>query len=367
MEVAVKNKYSDFKIFFKREKMESFLTEKITAPLYVRIKPINLCNHGCFFCAYSTGFRVKDGGEMEHVKTEMHEDMKESDLIPTDKMFEILDDLSAIGVKAITYSGGGEPLMHKDIVQIMRKTLDLDIDLSIITNGQNLVKDRAETLKHAKWVRVSIDYTNPAQFKQFRNVSEKGFDSVISNISKFAKLKNKDCDLGVNFIVHKDNYSNLFDIARILKNSGVENVRFSPMFVPEFYEYHRGIKATVEEELLKIGSLCDDSFKVNSTYKVDSEGQHSIFRSYKRCYAMQIVPVIGADLKVYTCHNKAYDKNGCIGNIKDKKFSELWDSPETHKFMKAFNPKLKCMHECTADNKNIILNNFVNTSPDNFV
>jgi dTDP-4-dehydrorhamnose reductase len=36
---------------------------------------------------------------------------------------------------------------------------------------------------------------------------------------------------------------------------------------------------------------------------------------------MQTVPVIGADLKVYACHNKAYDHTGEIGSLKDKNFN----------------------------------------------
>ena len=115
------NKYSDFKIFHVAGKVNSFLENTITAPIYVRIKPINLCNHGCFFCAYSTGFRVKDGGEEDHIHSGMHEDMKEDDKIPKEKMLEILHDLYKIGVKAITYSGGGEPLMHPDIVEFIVK------------------------------------------------------------------------------------------------------------------------------------------------------------------------------------------------------------------------------------------------------
>jgi len=367
METSLKNKYSDYKIFFKQEKINSFLEGKIIAPPYVRIKPINLCNHGCFFCAYSTGFRVNDGGDLEHIETKMHENMKESDVIPTIKMLEILDDLAEFKVKAITYSGGGEPLMHKDIVLIMKRTLELGLDLSIITNGQNLAKERAEVLANAKWVRISIDYSNSEQFNKFRNVPEKGFNSIISNIKSFSKIKNNDCDLSVNFIVHKNNYSNLLDIAEILKDAGVENIRFSPMYVPDFFDYHKDIKSTVDAELSKISKICNSSFTVNSTYKIEEIGRHSSFRKYSRCYAMEMVPVIGADLNVYTCHNKAYDSNGNIGNIRERKFSEFWSSPETSKFIKDFNPKLKCMHECTADNKNNIINDFINTNPDNFI
>lgn len=361
------NKYSDYKIFNFQNKIDSFKSGDVTSPIYVRIKPINLCNHGCFFCVYSTGFRKTDGGDEEHIISGMHEDMNEADVIPTAKMYEIIDDLASIGTKAITFSGGGEPLMHKDIVPIMQRTLDAGIDLSIITNGQNLVKERAAVLAHAKWVRVSMDYTTPEQMKRFRNVSEKSFASVIKNIEGFSKIKNSDCDLAVNYIVHKDNYKNLFDFTKILKDAGVENVRYSPMYVQDFFEYHSAIAAEVNAELSKVSELIDNSFTVNTTYNITPGSSHSSIRSYKKCYIMETVPVIGADLNVYSCHNKAYDATGCHGSIKDKKFSEFWFSEENKNFISTFNPKMKCMHECSNDRKNIIINEYVGANVDNFV
>lgn len=361
------NKYSDFKIFHFPEKLNSFGAGEVLPPLYVRVKPINLCNHGCFFCVYSTGFRVKDGGEEEHIISGMHEDMKEEDVIPTEKMYEILADFSRMKVRAVTYSGGGEPLMHKDIVPIMQRTLDLGIDLSIITNGQNLAKERAQVLANAKWVRVSMDYTDGAQMKRFRNVPEKSFDSVIRNIENFSKIKNKDCDLAVNYIVHRNNYKNLWGYTNLLKEAGVENVRFSPMYVPDFYEYHQPIVEEVNEQLAKIQTICDEGFTVNSTYNITPGSSHSSVRSYKRCYVMQTVPVVAADLNVYACHNKAYDNTGCIGSIKDKSFKDLWFSKETKQYFEQFNAKTTCMHECSNDRKNILINDFVNASTDNFI
>jgi MoaA/NifB/PqqE/SkfB family radical SAM enzyme len=297
----------------------------------------------------------------------MHEDMREEDVIYTKKMFEILEDLSSIGVKAVTFSGGGEPLMHKDIVQIMQKTLDLSLDLSIITNGQNLAKERASVLRSAKWVRVSMDYSNGEQMKRFRNVPEKSFDSVMKNIGDFSAIKSNDCDLAVNYIVHKNNFLGLYDFTKKLKDLGVENVRFSPMYVENFYDYHSAIASQVDAELDKIASLIDGRFSVNTTYNITPGTSHSKIRSYERCYIMQTVPVIGADLRVYACHNKAYDHSGLIGSIKDTSFKALWFSDATKELMHTFNAKHKCMHECSNDRKNILINSVIDSSTDNFI
>ena len=41
------NRYSDLKIVHFPEKLRSFQEGRITAPIYVRVKPINVCNHAC--------------------------------------------------------------------------------------------------------------------------------------------------------------------------------------------------------------------------------------------------------------------------------------------------------------------------------
>ena len=358
------NKYSDFKIVAFPEKLKSFAEGKITAPIYVRVKPINLCDHSCFFCAYSTGFRK--GDRENHIQSGMHEDMHERDVMPTEKMMEILEDFRDIGVKAVTYSGGGEPLLHRDIVEIMRRTLDYGIDLSIITNGQMLVKRRADVLSHAKWVRVSIDYTNAEQMSASRNVPEKNFQMILDNLAGFARIKDKSCDLAVNYIVHRDNYKGIARFAKVLKGCGVENVRFSPMWIPDFVAYHSPISDAVNDELALAADLVDDSFSMNTTYKIDASA-HSPHRAYHRCFFMQTVPVIGADQVVYACHNKAYDNSGAIGSIKNQRFRNLWFSDEAKEVFDGLDAEKRCRHQCANDHKNILIHQMLDASTDNFV
>lgn len=45
------NKYSDYKIFSFPEKLKLFEELAIAPPLYVRIKPTDRCNNGCYWRA----------------------------------------------------------------------------------------------------------------------------------------------------------------------------------------------------------------------------------------------------------------------------------------------------------------------------
>ncbi len=356
------NKYSAHKIVWFHEKMESFAKGTITAPIYVRVKPTNACNHSCFFCVYKPSFSGM------HELSPDREDSWQGEVaqLKTLKLLELLHDFDTIGVKAVTYSGGGEPLMHPDIVSVMERTLELDIDLSIITNGQALNGARANVLRHAKWVRVSVDYHTAQQMQDHRGVNPRMFKTLLDNLSNFAAEKEKSCNLFVNYIVHKDNCDGLYSAAKLFKEHGVENVRFSPMWIPGFKAYHTAIKDRVEQILQAAQTLRDENFSVNSTYDLDSPA-HQTQRAYRKCYFSQVVPVVAADGNVYACHNKAYDKKGLIGSIADQKFSQLWFSPETKAFFDRLNPAKDCCHQCANDDKNLFIHELLAARGDNFV
>lgn len=361
-----RNKYSDYKILNFPEKIKSFQSGEITAPLYVRIKPTNHCSHACHWCCYSDGTKRDKDRPGQHLQSRMHEDMLENSVMSIEKGLELINDIGDMGVKAVTFSGGGEPLIYPHIVELMKRVLFRGIDLSIITNGQSLSGERANILTNAKWVRVSIDYTSAKEMAESRNVPERFFDDVLRNIQEFSKKK-INCDLGVNFIVTRTNHKNLFSFASILKESGVGNVRFSPVYVQNFQEYHTPIQKRVEEQLLEAQSLCDERFSVNSTYRIDSPSKLPV-RPMARCLYGQTVPVVGADLGVYMCHNGAYSAKHKIGDIKEKRFKEMWFSQETKDYFNEFDPRVRCANmECANQSKVVLFNQLSEMSIDNFV
>jgi MoaA/NifB/PqqE/SkfB family radical SAM enzyme len=346
-----KNKYSDLKIVWFNEKMKSLKDGNILAPICVRIKPTNRCCHNCFFCVYNYDF------------SKMHETTNRIDEIPVNKLLDILDDLKTIGTKAITYSGGGEPLMHRNIIEILDKTLEVGLDLSLLTNGQFITNKIAERLVTAKWIRISVDYFSHQSFIDSRGGNIKMFDNLIDNIKSFTSM-NRSCEVGVNYIITKNNYKQLINSAEFLNKLGVDNIRYSPVWTPDFYNYHKEIENEVIDLLKTIREQFSNTMNIYDSYKIKEDVSK---RSYHKCYFMQIVPVIGADLNIYNCHNKAYSTDGIIGSIKDKKFSEVWFSKETQNYFEEFRPDLLCNHQCANEKKNEYLNEIINCYGDNYV
>ena len=351
------NKYSDKKIVWFPEKLQSFVEGEITAPIYVRVKPLNRCNHHCFWCVYH-----------EPDLSQMHGDMAVKDMISLDKMKEILDDFEEMGVQAVTYSGGGEPLMHPQIEEILETTIQKGIALSTITNGYFLNGKIAELLTQAKWVRVSIDYCDEAGFEKSRRIKGKFFQPILDNIKEFGEIKEPDCDLAVNFIITKENYKDIRKAAELLISLGVENIRFSPMWIDDFVEYHQEIKDEIIEELGSIKEdLETDRFKIYSSYKNSVFREDIKHRPYTKCYVMQYNPVIGADLNIYACHNQAYSDDSIIASVENLRFKDAWFSQDAKDFHGGFNCQQICTGQCASDSKNLFIHELLRCHGDSYV
>lgn len=66
--------------------------------------------------------------------------------------------------------------------------------------------------------------------------------------------------------------------------------------------------------------------------------------------------MIAADCKVYFCHDKAYVKEGVVGDLTNQSFRKLWFSEETQKRYMEFDPQKECDHHCVYDDRNELLN-----------
>lgn len=339
--------YSNLKIFAHAHALNDIGEGKRIAPIYIRIKPTNHCNHRCNYCSYADS----ELGLRDSVNKEDH--------IPWEIMQQIISDMDEMGVKAVTFSGGGEPLVYPYIVQTMEQILEAGIDLSIITNGQLLKDRRAEILANAKWVRVSFDSANAQTYSRVRQIPNNAFDEVCTNIKKFSEMKRSDCELGINFVVNHENADQVYEMAQMVKTLGVNHIKYAARVTKDLFKYHEPFKEKVIEQIQRAKrELESDNFRVIDKYAGDFDTALVFHRYYDKCYINRIFTVIAADSKVYFCHDKAYVKKGVVGDLKEHSFKELWFSEEVAERYREFNPQKECDHHCVYDDRNELLNTF---------
>lgn len=344
-------KYSQLKIFHFKEKIDSLpiTVKEIKAPIHIRIKPTNVCNHNCWYCAYKVD------------NLQLGQDMVETDSIPEDKMMEIIDDCIEMGVKAITFSGGGEPFVYKHMLKTAKKLADSPINFASLTNGSRLKGEVAEVFaKNATWVRVSMDGWNDESYAQYRGIKKNEFSNVLQNMKDF-KGYGGSCALGVNVIIDQKNCNHVYEFINLIKSTGADSVKLSGCVVDndgkKNNEYHEPIYKKVKKQAARAKKeLEDENFEIYDTYHLLEE---KFYKDYTWCPYAQILPVIGADLNIYPCHDKAYNlENGLMGSIKEKSFKDFWFN-EKSKFFK-INPKNHCNHHCVVNEINKMILNYLN-------
>lgn len=110
-------------------------------PVLVHIIPIRRCNLSCAYCNEYDTF---------------------SKPLALEVMFRRLDHLANLGTSIITISGG-EPLLHPQLEQIIRRIRVRGMMAGMITNGYLLTQARIESLNDAglEHLQISIDNVNP--------------------------------------------------------------------------------------------------------------------------------------------------------------------------------------------------------------
>src|SRR6202165_417168 len=110
-------------------------------PLLAHIIPMRRCNLACTYCNEFDDF---------------------SKPVPIDEMYRRIDKLGSLGTAVVTISGG-EPLMHPELDDVIRRIRANGMIAGMITNGYLLVAERIQRLNNAglEWLQISIDNVTP--------------------------------------------------------------------------------------------------------------------------------------------------------------------------------------------------------------
>jgi radical SAM protein with 4Fe4S-binding SPASM domain len=120
------------------------------------------CNLACEHC-------YLDAGPKPLVGTENFADRSE---LGTDECFKVIDEIAAFAPECLTILTGGEPLLRRDILEIVRRASERELWVVVGTNGVRITENVARRLADAgaRGLSLSLDALDPERHDGFRNV-----------------------------------------------------------------------------------------------------------------------------------------------------------------------------------------------------
>jgi radical SAM protein with 4Fe4S-binding SPASM domain len=120
------------------------------------------CNLACEHC-------YLDAGGTPLVGTQDFADRSE---LGTEECFRVVDEIAAFAPECVTILTGGEPLLRRDILEIVRRAAARGLWVVVGTNGVSITENLARRLADAgaRGLSLSLDALDPERHDRFRNV-----------------------------------------------------------------------------------------------------------------------------------------------------------------------------------------------------
>ena len=199
----------------KREIIDAIVANGPTrGPVHVELDLTDRCNVACYFCN--------------------QQDLRTKESIPLPKLTDLIDELAAGGLKSVRLSGGGDPLFHRDVLNVMDHlaTRGVIVD-NLTTNGVALTTEVAKRLVDGKAREVifSLNAADAPDYARMMKVKPALFDKVLENIRNLVAVRWESMypSIVVQFLIDKKNVTRLVEMYELGRSLGVDRIGINPV------------------------------------------------------------------------------------------------------------------------------------------
>jgi len=275
-------------------------------PRLVEITLTDLCQCRCVHCYNETDKPVARSQELT-----------------TAEVFSVLEQAAALGCNEVSFSGG-EPLLRKDILQLVRHARQVRLIPKMSTNGLLLSPEMVGGLKDAglAWCSISID-----SIHEDKHDANRGYSGCYAKaVAGLRELVRQGVAASITTCASRDiiHGNELSQIIALGHEIGVETVRLLfPVPMGGFKNAQDQVLTFEERELVR-------QYLKDPLVTIESPKEKS------RCTAAVTKINVLADGRVTPCVFVPYS----YGNVRQETLERIWD--RTSEFDRIYKPAGKC-------------------------
>lgn len=351
--------YSPFKAAWHLDRIEALRRGEHVAPVHVHFILSDLCNQDCDWCAYRMS-----GYTSNQLFADPEGNRNPKRMLPGAKAEELIRSFAKVGVKAVEFTGGGEPSVHPDFDRLINLTVDLGMSAAVVSNGV-LVRRKVspETAKRVAWWRISLDAATEETYIKTRRVPTGHFAAAQETVRWLAELKQPGQIIGTGFVVSRDNWHEAYRGVEMAKLLGADNVRMSALFSTEGARYYDAFYQDARKEVLSAVKdfHAPPNFRVFQRFSEKLNDLQLSNPDYSECGYERLVTYVAGDQNVYRCCVYSYNDRGLLGSVKDQTFEQMWFSDEVRTKLETFDAR-GC-ERCQFNDRNHFINYLVRSDP----
>lgn len=300
------------------EFMYNFLT-KHPRVVGLHIELLSKCNERCIHCY------------IPHEKKDAQ--------INKELMLKVLEECKRIGTLSLTFSGG-EPMLHPNFCEFLKKAKDLDFSTTVLSNLTLLNDNIIQMLmyRHPTCVCVSV-YSMRHEIHDAITSLSGSHEITIKNI---LRLIDNNIPVRINCVVMKQNKDSFYEVVEWGKKNGCAVAVDFSLSARNDGSADNLCNRLTEEEIKQVIEkyICADINYRKSLCSILKKQE--IDDSEERvCGVGTSMLSINSNGDVYPC--VGWDKFNC-GNLKKNTLQEIWDNSSKIKFLR--NLRMKDFTQC---------------------
>jgi radical SAM protein with 4Fe4S-binding SPASM domain len=299
-------------------------------PFHVTIDVTRRCNLNCIGCRYHSQ-------AIENIQSPGNQEVQDINPLLFKKLCR---ELAALGTTAIELSGEGEPLVNKNLFNLISIAKENNLNVTVCSNGTLFDSQNIESLINSQLDRLKVSLwgcTQETYEGNYPGTDPKWFDRVIDGLNSLALTKRKKGSSKPAVVIHhpinRINFRTLDTLVDLVQKTGCNGISFSPL------KARRAALAPVSLHADEEGEVLSSLSRIKK--RLDSLGlKHNIEETIRRyemgesvwqklpCYIGFMTARMKVDGTVVPCN----PYNLPMGNLNKNSFQEIWNNDAYKEF-----------------------------------